>query len=275
MKAAAFDYIAPATPLDAVNAMRRDADCKYLAGGQSLGPMMQLRLATPAALVDIARLAQMQTVEDRGDHHAIGAAVTHAAIEDGRFVLADSGMLAAVARNIAYRAVRNRGTIGGSLAHADPAADWLSALTAIGADLSLIGPDGRRRVAMDGFILGAFTTALGPGELIEAVLLPKLSESAVWGYNKICKKTGEFADAIGAAVFDPPRGFARIVAGATTGAPILLHDLARLVAQSGIAAATPSVITAALAAAAPGFDRVALRLHEVAIRRALSQALTP
>jgi carbon-monoxide dehydrogenase medium subunit len=274
MKAAAFDYIAPATPQAAVNAINPDADCKYLAGGQSLGPMMQLRLATPATLVDIGRLAQMQTVEDRGDHHAIGAAITHAAIEDHRFTLADQGMLAAVARNIAYRAVRNRGTIGGSLAHADPAADWLSTLTAIGADLSLIGPAGRRRVPMDGFILGAFTTALHPGELIEAVLLPKLSPSAVWGYHKICKKIGEFADAIGAVVFDPPRGFARIVVGATAGAPIVLHDLAQHVAQSGLAAATPAAITAALTAAAPGFDRIALRMHEVAIRRALTQALT-
>ena len=266
MKAAAFDYAAPASPADAVNAMGDDS--KFLAGGQSLGPMMQLRLATPAALVDIARLPQLLRVEERGDHHAIGAAITHAAIEDGRFPLQDGGMLASVARNIAYRAVRNRGTIGGSLAHADPAADWVTTLIAIGADLALIGPGGARRVPMDGFILGAFTTALGPGEMIEAVLVPKLSASAVWGYNKICKKVGEFAEAIGAAVFDPARGYARIVAGATSGAPVILHDLARNVAQSGLAAATPEAIAAAL----PGLDRVALRLHSVAIRRALSQA---
>jgi carbon-monoxide dehydrogenase medium subunit len=273
VKAAAFDYSAPASAEAAVTALGLTSDGKFLAGGQSLGPMMQLRLATPAALVDVTRLAPLQGVQDRGAVYAIGAAVTHAAIEDGLHSMADGGMLAAVARNIAYRAIRNRGTIGGSLAHADPAADWVTTLMALGADLALAGPAGRRTVPMDGFILGAFTTALEPGELIEAVLVPKLSAAAVWGYHKICKKPGEFADAIGAVVLDPDRGYARIVAGAMSGAPVLLPGLAARIAEDGLAAATPDPIAAALTAAAPGLDRVAMRLHSVAIKRALIQAL--
>jgi carbon-monoxide dehydrogenase medium subunit len=275
VKAAAFDYSAPATTEAAVATVALSSDGKFLAGGQSLGPMMQLRLATPTSLVDLTRLAQLQGVTDRGQSYAIGAAVTHAAIEDGLHPVADGGMLAAVARNIAYRAVRNRGTIGGSLAHADPAADWLTTLTALGAELTLVSPTGRRTVPMHGFILGAFTTALEPGELIEAVLVPKLSPGAAWGYQKICKKTGEFADAIGAVVLDPDRGFARIVAGAMSGAPVLLPGLAAHVAQDGLAAVTPDTIGQALAEAAPDLDRVAMRLHSVAIKRALLQALTP
>jgi carbon-monoxide dehydrogenase medium subunit len=271
MKAAAFDYSAPTSAEAAIHALGSDA--KILAGGQSLGPMMQLRLATPAALVDVTRLPQLQGVQDRGASFAIGAAVTHAAIEDGLYPMADAGMLASVARNIAYRAVRNRGTIGGSLAHADPAADWVTTFIALGAELTLVSPTGRRVVPMDGFILGAFTTALEPGELIEAVLVPKLSPSAVWGYQKICKKIGEFADAIGAVVLDPDRGAARIVAGAMSGAPVLLPGLAARIAQDGLAAVTPDAIGAALTEAAPDLDRVAMRLHSVAIKRALLQAL--
>ncbi len=275
MKAAAFEYSAPASADAAVSAVGLTSDGKFLAGGQSLGPMMQLRLATPAALVDVTRLPQLLGVQDRSASYAIGAAITHAAIEDGLQGVADGGMLAAVARNIAYRAVRNRGTIGGSLAHADPAADWVTALTVLGAELALLGPAGRRVVPMTGFILGAFTTDLAPGELIEAVLVPKLSGGAAWGYQKICKKTGEFADAIGAVVLDPDRGFARIVAGALSGAPVLLQGLAVRVAQDGLAAVTPETIASALKDAAPDLDRIGLRLHGVAIKRALIQALTP
>lgn len=271
MKAAAFAYSAPASTDAAIRALGSDG--KVLAGGQSLVPMMQLRLATPAALVDVTRLPGLQGVEDKGASYSIGAAVTHAAIEDGLHKLDDGGMLAAVARNIAYRAVRNRGTIGGSLAHADPAADWVTALTALGADLALLGPAGRRVVPMERFILGAFTTALAPGELIGAVVVPKLSPGSAWGYQKICKKTGEFADAIGAVVLDPDRGFARIVAGALSGAPALLPGLAARVAQDGLEAATPEIIAEALSEAAPDLDRVAMRLHGVAIKRALVQAL--
>ncbi len=269
MKAARFEYLSPSSAAEAANALAANGDSRLLAGGQSLCPMMNLRLATPAMLIDISRLPELRRIEDRGDHYEIGAAVTHAAIEDA--TLADGEMLSAVARDIAFRGVRNRGTIGGSVAHADPAADWPTALIALGAELRLLGPGGRRRIPMHRFMLGGFTSALEAGELIEAILVPKLSAGAVWGYHKICRKRGEFADAIGAVVLDPDRGHARVVAGAMNGAPLVLHDLARRVALDGAMGATEEQVGVAVSAAVS--DRVAHRLHVVAVKRALARAL--
>ena len=132
MKPAPFEYARPQTVGEAVRLLAATPDAKVLAGGQTLGPMLNLRLAQPAVLVDIGRIPELAAVTEDRDAITIGATVTHAAIEDGRISDPTGGFLAQVARGIAYRAVRTRGTIGGSLAHADPAADWLSALTGSG-----------------------------------------------------------------------------------------------------------------------------------------------
>ena len=124
MKAASFDYVAPRDVAEAVAALASEG-ARPISGGQSLGAMLNLRLVRPRLLVDISRIDALRGVEDRGDSLWIGACVTHAEIEDARGSLPRSGMLRAVAGGVAYRAIRNRGTIGGSLAHADPAADWL------------------------------------------------------------------------------------------------------------------------------------------------------
>ena len=116
---------------------RPKASAKIIAGGQSLGPMLNLRLVEPQLIVDITGLAELKQVERRGDELVLGACVTHADIEDGRIPDVTRGAMQGVAANIAYRAVRNRGTVGGSLSHADPAADWVSALSALGAKLTL------------------------------------------------------------------------------------------------------------------------------------------
>ncbi|MGH6814515.1 MAG: FAD binding domain-containing protein, partial [Hyphomicrobiaceae bacterium] len=134
MKPAAFDYARPATVEEAVAMLAATPGAKVLAGGQTLGPMLNLRLVQPAVLIDIARIAELADVEEDAGSVTLGATVTHAAIEDRRVKDPTGGFLAEVARGIAYRAVRTRGTVGGSLAHADPAADWLSCLTALGAE---------------------------------------------------------------------------------------------------------------------------------------------
>ncbi|MBV8650178.1 MAG: FAD binding domain-containing protein [Alphaproteobacteria bacterium] len=273
MKAASFDYVAPATIAAALEALAIGEDGRILAGGQSLTPMLNLRLAMPRLLVDIGGIAELRQVEDAPDQHVIGAMVTHAAIEDGRHGFADNGMLASIAQGVAYRAVRNRGTLCGSLAHADPAADWPSALTALGAVVRIAGRGGRRELAVAAFLRGAYTTALEPGEMITGVAVPKLSPEARWGYYKICRKAGEFADAIGAVVIDPPRRIARIAMGALDGAPVLLEALAAEVAEAGAAAASVRKVTEAVSAAAPDLDPIDLRLHAVAIRRALAQVV--
>ena len=229
MKPAPFGYERP-RDLQAALVLLEEAEssAKIIAGGQSLGPMLNLRLVEPALIVDIAGLAELRQVERRGDDLVLGACVTHADIEDGRIPDVTRGAMQRVAGNIAYRAVRNRGTVGGSLSHADPAADWVSALSALGAKLTLRSLSGVRMVAMSDFIVGALESALGDGELVETIHIPTLSASAHWGYVKACRKTGEFAHAIGAVVIDPGAATARIVIGAIDSAPIVITDAAEL-----------------------------------------------
>ena len=144
MKAAAFEHARPASVADAIALLAGQAGARVLAGGQSLGPMLNLRLAQPRLLVQVNRLPELTGVAADADTVTIGACVTHAAIADGLVPDIGGGVLARVADGIAYRAVRNRGTIGGSLCHADPAADWVTVLRALDATVLLQGPDGAR-----------------------------------------------------------------------------------------------------------------------------------
>jgi carbon-monoxide dehydrogenase medium subunit len=225
MKPVAFDYVRPATVGEAVKMLAATPEAKVLAGGQTLGPMLNLRLVQPALLVDITRIPELAAVSEDADTVTIGATVTHAAIEDGRVADPTGGFLSHVARGIAYRAVRTRGTIGGSLAHADPAADWLSCLTALGAEV-LIAQARRaiRRVSLASFVRSAMETELAQDELLLGICVPKSSSAARFGFHKICRKTGEFADAIGVAVLDPDRGLYRLVASTSAGAPLVLES---------------------------------------------------
>ncbi|WP_441228252.1 FAD binding domain-containing protein [Tardiphaga sp. 20_F10_N6_6] len=228
MKPAPFAYERPRDVASALAAMAGDGVIKIMAGGQSLGPMLNLRLVAPDTIVDITGLAELKHVEVAGDELVIGACVTHADIEDGRIPDVTRGAMQRVASAIAYRAVRNRGTVGGSLSHADPSADWVATFAALGATLSLRSASGARRVAMKDFLLGALESVLQPGEMLEAVRVPAMSRSARWGYVKSCRKTGEFAHAIGAVLIDPEAGRARVVIGAVEAAPIIVDNAEEL-----------------------------------------------
>jgi aerobic carbon-monoxide dehydrogenase medium subunit len=229
MKPAPFGYERP-HDLQVALALLADpeATTKIIAGGQSLGPLLNLRLVEPQMIVDITGLAELKQVERRGDELVLGACVTHADIEDGRIPDVTRGAMQGVAGNIAYRAVRNRGTVGGSLSHADPAADWVSALSALGAKLRLRSLAGARMVAMEDFIVGALESALRVGEIVETIHVPARPASAHWGYVKSCRKTGEFAHAIGAILIDPGAATARVVIGAIDSAPIVIANAAEL-----------------------------------------------
>ncbi|MEQ8832416.1 MAG: FAD binding domain-containing protein [Alphaproteobacteria bacterium] len=268
MKPVDFDYSAAETVDEALTQLS-GADVKVMSGGQSLGPMLNLRLVRPSALVGLAATAALRRIEDASDAVTVGAAVRHAEFEDGKVPDPAGGMMQYVARGIAHRAVRTRGTIGGSLAHADPAADWVTTLTTLDAVLTLRGADGSRDVPMTGFMQGAFTTALRDGEIIESIRIPKRSETVRWGYYKICRKVGEFAEAIGALVVDPGQRYCRVVMGATDGAPVVLDDFSRRLAAEGAAALSGLVDT--VRAALPDANPVSLRQHEVALRRAIQQ----
>src|SRR5262249_28594336 len=141
---------------------------RLVAGAQSLGPMLNLRLAQPRILIDITGISDLTRIEDADDAVVVGACVTTANIEDGHLPGRGLDTLPAFASNIGYRAVRNRGTIGGSVCHADPAADWVSMLCVLGAECLIAGVNSKRRLAVDQFVTGAYETALGPGEMLEA-----------------------------------------------------------------------------------------------------------
>ncbi len=231
MKPVAFDYERPTTLADAV-ALLGEAQgfSKVLAGGQSLGPMLNLRLAQPDLLVDITSIPELTALTDAGDHLEIGACVTHADIEDGRIPDHTRGLFRHVAGRIAYRAVRNRGTIGGSLAHADPAADWVSALALVGAQVMGWSNRGSRPIAVADLVVSSFTTVLQSDELIRSIRVPKLSAEAQWGFYKFSQKAGEFAHVIGGVLHDPAKGTFRAVIGAIETAPIVVTDARALFA---------------------------------------------
>jgi carbon-monoxide dehydrogenase medium subunit len=229
MKPVPFAYERP-RDLDAALSMlaASNGSAKIIAGGQSLGPMLNLRLVQPELIVDISGLAELKRAEVSGGELVLGALVTHADIEDGRTADVTRGAMRSVAANIAYRAVRNRGTIGGSLSHADPAADWISALAALGARVTLRSLAGARSMAVEAFVVGALESALHAGEIVETVNVPARSATAHWGYAKSCRKTGEFAHAIGAVLIDPAVASVRVVIGAIDTAPIVITDAAEL-----------------------------------------------
>ena len=244
MKPAQFEYTRPKSTQEAIALLSQpDANAKVIAGGQSLGPMLNLRLARPGKLVDIRHLPDLRTVRADSKFFAIGATLTHAEIEDIAFEDFSRGLLPFVAHGIAYRAVRNRGTVGGSLAHADPAADWVSTMAAIGATIVISGTGGERRVPAHQFLIGAFTSEVSATEILTAIELPRLSARVRWGYCKICRKTGEFAEAIGVVAHDPQRAGYRLVASTPAGAPLVLTsagrpepaDLARRLIEAGFA----------------------------------------
>ncbi len=226
MKAAAFTLQNPAD-LQAAGAALA-AGARPLAGGQSLGPMLNFRVAQPPALLRLAALPELGGVAATPSHIFIGAAVTHAQIADGLAPDVGGNILPAIAEGIAYRAVRNRGTIGGSLCHADPAADWLCTLVALGADaITFRANAASRAVPLRDFVAGAFRTVLQPGEILRAVRIPRRSATSCWGYTKACRKTGEFAHAMAAVLQDEPAGLTRIVVGAMGGPPLVFEGAGR------------------------------------------------
>ena len=274
MKAPAVDYVRPRSLPEAVDLLAEHRDeARVIAGGQSLVAMMNLRVASPGLLIDISRLPELNLSSDDGDAVIVGACVTHAAIEDGRVADPSRGLMPRVAASLAYRAIRNRGTIGGSLALSDPAAEWPAVLTALDAEVMVCGPGGRRSIKCAEFTTGVFETVLGPDEIIQSVRIPKLTSDSRWGYLKLCRKSGEFASALAVAVADRSRGHSRVVLGATNGAPLVLHDTSRLV-SSGEHADMRNAVAADLDRAADRhFDEFQRNLHVVTARRAVQQVL--
>lgn len=227
MKPAAFEFVQAGSVAEAVRLLASsDGMARVMGGGQSLVPMLNLRLAGAAQVIDLSRISELKSVDIQDAVAVYGAGVTHAQIEDALVPDVTHGLMRKVAAGIAYRAIRNRGTMAGSLALSDPSADWVSVMVALDAEVVLAGPGGDRTLPVQSFVLGAYTTLLEDDELIRAVRVGVLPDDGRWGFFKNCRKLGEFAQSLAVVVAVPSRSYWRVVIGATDGAPIVLDGVA-------------------------------------------------
>jgi aerobic carbon-monoxide dehydrogenase medium subunit len=176
MYPAPFDYQAPQSVNEAISLLTANKDSKLLAGGHSLLPLMKLRLAQPSMLIDIGRIKELGGIRDMGDWIAMGALTTHTQVQWSELVREHCPVLSETASLIGDMQVRNRGTIGGSLAHSDPAADYPAVILALGAEIDAMGPQGKRTIKADDFFVGLMATALNSDELITQVRVPKTTK---------------------------------------------------------------------------------------------------
>ena len=187
-----FDYSAPVTLEEALDLLSTDG-AKVLAGGMSLVPLMKLRLASPERLVDLRRLSELSFIREEGGIVRIGAMTTHYGIESSLLLHEKCRLLAETASHIGDVQVRNMGTIGGSLAHADPAADYPAALLALEAQVRLVSKAGERTLAYEDFLIDTFATALEPGEIVAEVMIPAETNGARVSYQKMAHPASGFA----------------------------------------------------------------------------------
>ena len=201
MKLPPFDYACPATLSEAVALLAsRDGDAKALAGGQSLVPMLAFRLAQPALLVDLRKLPDLRQIKISDDGVALGAMVRWRDIEDDARLRTAHPLLVAAISHVAHYQIRNRGTVGGSIAHADPAAEMPGIAVTCEAAIAVVGTSGPRVIPAAEFFEGALTTALKPDEIIVEIRLPAWPKQRRWGFQEFARRRGDFAMA-GAAVF--------------------------------------------------------------------------
>ncbi|MGH2459332.1 MAG: FAD binding domain-containing protein [Chloroflexota bacterium] len=194
MKPAPFEYVAPANLDQALTVLgERGDDAKVLAGGQSLVPMLNLRLARPALLVDLNQLTDLAYIRADDDGLTIGALTRQRAIERSALVGASHPMLAAATSYIGHPAIRNRGTVGGSLAHADPVSELPCVMLATDARMMIRGRSRERVVAAERFFQSVFTTALEPTEILVEVRVPNLPARTGWGFEELARRHGDFA----------------------------------------------------------------------------------
>jgi carbon-monoxide dehydrogenase medium subunit len=197
---ASFEYHAPKTLLEAARLAAQFADeGKILAGGHSLVPLMKLRLASPKHLIDIGRIAELSFIREEGEKVCIGALATHYHLESSDLLKARCPLLPETAREIGDAQVRNKGTIGGSLAHADPAADWPAAILALDAELKAVNAQGERWIAAKDFFVDLLTASLKPDEILAEIVVPALPERGGEAYAKLHHPASGFA-VVGVAV---------------------------------------------------------------------------
>ncbi|HWL42317.1 MAG TPA: xanthine dehydrogenase family protein subunit M [Ilumatobacter sp.] len=264
---AAFDYVRAGSAEEAISLIgQHGEDAKFLAGGHSLLPLMKLRLAQPSVLVDIGRVSDLSYIRDAGDHVAIGALTRHMDVETSELLKAEVPLLAHAAGHVGDPQVRHRGTLGGTIAHADPASDLPATTLALGATYVAQGPNGTREIAAADFYQGFLTSVLEPDEMLTEVRVPK--QSGGWSFQKFNRRAQDWA-IVGVAAC--ANGVALVNMGST---PILASSVTAALANGASAA---EAAEAANAEADPQPDlnaSVEYRQHlaKVLVRRALEEA---
>jgi aerobic carbon-monoxide dehydrogenase medium subunit len=270
MKSAPFDYLRPKTVAEAsVALLRKGVTSAAIAGGQSLLPMLNLRVAQVDLLVDISRLDDLKAVAKTPDSVWIGALTTHAAIEDGKVPDTFNGLLRRIASQISYRAVRNHGTIGGSVALADPAADWPCCLIALDANVRVAGRMGVRMETVSDLIRGSYDTALSSGDIVVGFDVPSPTAPFRWGFAKVARKSGAFAESIAIATAQGKDGPVCVTLGATGTRPHKLTNVAEKLRAGGSEEELRAAIATDLATHAPDADAYEKRMHTANILRAV------
>jgi CO/xanthine dehydrogenase FAD-binding subunit len=276
VKPAAFEYYCPRSIEEALALLaEHGSDAKPLAGGQSLIPAMNFRLATPAVLVDLNRLPALSHVTGTGDGLRIGAMTRHRTLETSPEIARQAPLVTAAMPFVAHAAIRTRGTLGGSLAHADPAAELPAVMLALGAELTLQSCGGSRRVPAADFFTGLFSTMLAAGELVTAIALPPRAARSAFAFEEVARRHGDYALAgAAAAVALDARGrcaTARVALLSVADRPLLAGAV-----QTTLAGETPSrdAIRAAAEAAARELDPPGDLHASSAYRRHLAAVLT-
>ena len=269
---AAFDYVRAGSAAEAISLIgEHGSDAKFLAGGHSLLPLMKLRLAQPSVLDDIGRVTDLSYVKDAGDHVAIGALTRHMDVENSAVLKEHAPLLAHAASHVGDPQVRHRGTIGGSIAHADPASDLPATTLALGATYVVQGPKGTREIAAGDFYKGFLESDLAADEMLTEIRVPKMN-GAGWSFQKFNRRAQDWA-IVGVAAWrrGNDSGVALVNMGQT---PILASSVSS--ALSG-GASVADAAEQAVAEASPSADNnasVEYRSHlaKVLVRRALEQA---
>jgi len=275
---ASFDYEVAESVEAALAALEADGDAKLLAGGHSLIPAMKLRLSRPSKLVDIGRLGELAYVRDAGTHVAVGALTTHAAVAAASLLEEHCPIVSYTAGQIGDPQVRHRGTLGGTTAHGDPASDMPAVLLALGADLVVTGKGGERVVPATEFFTGVFTTAVGAGEMLTEIRVPKLGDATGWAYLKANRRAQDWATVGVAALVHRDNG---AIASASVGLVNMGGTPLRAKATEAALASGASLADAAAVVgegAEPPSDHAGsseyrAHLATVITRRALEQAL--
>jgi carbon-monoxide dehydrogenase medium subunit len=271
MRPAEFDYQRPESLDEAIALLGQNGETRPLAGGHSLLPIMKLRLATPETIVDLARIPGLDGIEQDGDGLRLGALATHDSVATSGLVASTCPVLGEAAGLIGDQQVRNRGTIGGSVAHADPGADYPTVLKALGATIVVTGSGGEREIPADEFFTGLFETALEPGELVTSVRVPATRGAA---YVKHAHPASGYAVVGVAAVVDG--GNARVTVGGVTATPVHapVDELGGEPTSEAIATAAESVAQALSDPIGDTYASAEYRAHlaTVLARRALTTA---